>query len=146
MSGPGEGTAKAARPRVRMTAHERRWAPLAHAAAMPGMILGLGFVGPLLVRRYRGGGSVFVRHHAVQAANFNFTVAIAAYASFLVMIFSTAPAPKANEVIQPQWIPGTALSVLILLLVYWFMFTVRAIVSASYGEWFRYPPSLRLVR
>jgi uncharacterized Tic20 family protein len=41
---------------------------------------------------------------------------------------------------------ATSLSLLILLLVYWFMFTVRAMVSASYGEWSRYPPSLRLMR
>jgi uncharacterized Tic20 family protein len=146
MTGPGEGAAKAVRPRVRLSAHERRWAPAAHAAAIPTMLLGLGFVGPLLVGRYRGGGSPFVRHHVVQAVNFNFTVAIAAYASSLVMVFGAHDAPRANEVIQPNWVPAAALSVLIVLLVYWFLFTVRAMISASYGEWFRYPRSLRLMR
>lgn len=146
MTTPDKGAKKVASPKVRMSPHERRWAPAVHAAAIPTMFLGLGFVGPLLVGRYRGGGSPFVRHQVVQAANFNFTVALAGYVTFLVMVFSVADPPKANEVIQPQWIPGAALSLLILLAVYWFLFTVRAIVSTSYGEWFRYPPSLRLVR
>lgn len=140
------GAGKTARPRVRMSPHERRWAPIAHAASIPGFVLGLGFVGPLLVGRLRSGGSPFVRHHVKQAVNFNFTVAIAVYAAFLVRVFSVGDPPRANEPLQPQWVPAAAQSVLILLLVYWFLLTVRATVSASYGEWYRYPPSLRLMR
>jgi uncharacterized Tic20 family protein len=129
-----------------MTAQEKRWAPLAHASAIPMMLLGLGFVGPLLVGRFRGRGSPFVRHHVVQAANFNFTVSLAAYLTFLVLVLGAPEPTKANEVIRPDLSSAAALSLLLLLLVYWFLFTVRAIVSAANGEWFRYPPSLRLVR
>lgn len=143
-SAAGDSAKKPARPRVRLTVHERRWGPAVHASAIPGILLGLSFVGPLLVGRLRSDDSPFVRHQVVQAANFNLTVSLASLAGFLVMLFSTPGEPRAGAVAQPQWVPATALSFLILVLVYWFMFTIRAMVSTSHGEWYRYPPSLRV--
>lgn len=135
-------------PRKRLTRHEQRWAPLAHLLAIPAMLLGLGFVGPLLVGRFRSGGSRFVRHHVAQAVNFNVTVGIAGTATLLVMAFGARSSadPSPGETPEPQWVPATALMVLLLLLVYWFLFVVRAAMGAREGELYRYPPSLPVMR
>lgn len=138
------------KPRVRhrLTPHEAKWAPLAHLAAVPAMLLGMGFLGPLLLGRYRSGGSPFVRHHVVQAVNFNVTVCLAGSAAVLVMAFgaSGGGAPADGAPPDPQWVPATALMVLLVVIIYWFLFLVRAAMGAREGEWYRYPPSLPVMR
>ena len=134
--------------RRRLSEHEARWAPLVHLLAVPAMMIGLGFLGPLLVGRYRSGGSPFVRHHVVQAVNFNVTVGLGGTATLLVMAFgaNSAVDPVPGEPPAPQWVPATALMALLLVLVYWFLFLVRAALGAREGEWYRYPPSLPVMR
>jgi uncharacterized Tic20 family protein len=128
---------------------ERRWAAGAHLASIPGMALGLGFVGPLLVLLLRSRGSVMVRQHAVGAVNFNITVGLVG----LVGLLSTAAMARNSSGHGPghggggpDWASGVAVSVLVLLTVYWFLFTVRAAMTARYGERCRYPPSLPILR
>jgi uncharacterized Tic20 family protein len=112
------------------------------------MVLGLGFAGPLLVLLLRSRDSVMVRQHAVGAVNFNITVGLVG----LVSLLSTAALAR-NGSDQgpgrgggPDWASGLAVSVLVLLTVYWFLFTVRAAMTARYGERCRYPPSLPILR
>jgi uncharacterized Tic20 family protein len=134
--------------RSRLTPEEQRWAPLVHVAALPAMLLGLGFLGPLLLGRLRGGVSPFVRHHVVQAVNFNLAVGVAGTVTLLVMAFGAGSAgePAPGEPPEPQWVPATALSVLIVLLVLWFLLIVRAALGAREGEWYRYPVSVPVMR
>ena len=122
------------------TESERRWAAIAHVASIPGMVLGLGFVGPLLVLWLRSRDSRMVRQHAVGAVNFNITVGLVG----LVSLITTAALSRQDG--GPDWASGAAVSIVILLTVYWFLLTVRAAMHARYGEPCRYPLSLPLVR
>lgn len=125
-----------------MTPHERRWAPAAHLSAIPGMLIGLGFVGPLLVLRLRSRPSEFVRGHAVAAVNFNVTVGVVTTATVVgLALLVEDPAPG-----EPQWGSAAVLSTLLLLGVYWFLFTVRGALAAVYGERYRYPLTLPVLR
>lgn len=125
-----------------VTDDERRWAAWAHLASIPGMIVGLGFLGPLLVLRLRSGGSRMVRQHAVGAVNFNVTVGLIALAGAV----STAALGQLNDGDGPDWAAGAAVALIVLLTVYWFLFTVRATMTARYGEPCRYPFALPILR
>jgi uncharacterized Tic20 family protein len=121
---------------------ERRWAVGAHLASIPGMALGLGFVGPLLVLWLRAGSSPMVRRHAVASVNFNITVGLVGLAGLV----GTATLGPGGDDGGPDWAAGAAVSGIVLLTVYWFLFTVRAAMTARYGEPCRYPPSLPILR
>jgi uncharacterized Tic20 family protein len=125
-----------------VTDEERRWAAGAHLASIPGMVLGLGFVGPLLVLRLRSRGSRMVRQHAVAAVNFNVTVGLIA----LVGAISTGAAARLDDGDGPDWAAGAAVALIVLLTVFWFLFTVRAAMTARYGEPCRYPFALPILR
>lgn len=122
-------------------AQERRWAAGAHLSSIPGMLIGLGFVGPLLVLRTRAGDSRLVRQHAVGAMNFNVTVGLVA----VLALTTTATFSRHSEADGPNWGLAAGFSALLLLTVYWFLFTVRAAMQARYGEPCKYPPSLPVV-
>jgi uncharacterized Tic20 family protein len=121
---------------------ERRWAAIAHLASIPGMVLGLGFLGPVLVLLTRARGSAFVRGHAVQAVNFNLTVGLVG----LVSLIATAVFARSGDDGGPDWAAGARVAVLVLLTVAWFLLTVRAAMTARYGEAGRYPLALPLLR
>lgn len=121
---------------------ERRWAAGAHLASIPGMALGLGFVGPLLVLWLRSDNSPLVRQHAVKAVNFNITVGLAGLAGLI----GAGTLSRSGDGGGPDWAAGAAVSIIVLLTVYWFLFTVRAAMTARYGEPCRYPLSLPIVR
>lgn len=125
-----------------VTDDERRWAARAHLASIPGMVVGLGFLGPLLVLRLRSRGSGMVRQHAVGAVNFNVTVGLIA----LVGAISTAALGRLSDGDGPNWAAGAAVALIVLLTVYWFLFTVRAAMTARYGEPCRYPFTLPVLR
>jgi len=124
------------------TEAERRWAAGAHLASIPGTALGLGFVGPLLVLWLRSRRSPMVRSHAVAAVNFNLTVGLVG----LLGLIGSAGLARASDDGGPDWAAGAAVSLIVLLTVYWFLFTVRAAMSARYGERCRYPLSLPILR
>jgi uncharacterized Tic20 family protein len=121
---------------------ERRWAAGAHLASIPGMALGLGFLGPLLVLWRRSRDSALVRQHTVGAVNFNITVGLAG----LTGLLTTATLARFSSADGPDWAAGAEVSAIVLLTVYWFLCTVRAAMTARYGEPCRYPPSLPIVR
>ena len=121
---------------------ERRWAAVAHLASIPGMVLGLGFIGPLLVLWLRSRGSAAVRRHAVAAGNFNLTVGLIG----LVGLIGTGALARAGDDGGPDWAAGAAVALIVLLTVFWFLFTVRAAMTARYGEPCRYPFALPILR
>lgn len=121
---------------------ERRWAAGAHLASIPGMALGLGFVGPLLVLWLRSRQSRLVRQHAVAAVNFNLTVGLIG----LVGLIGTGAMARAGDGGGPDWPAGVAVALIVLLTVFWFLFTVRAAMTARYGEPCRYPFALPILR
>ena len=125
-----------------VTDGERRWAAGAHLASIPGMVFGLGFVGPLLVLRLRSRGSRMVRQHAVAAVNFNVTIGLIA----LVGAIGTGVLARLGDGDGPDWAAGAAVAVIVLLTVFWFLFTVRAVMTARYGEPCRYPFALPILR
>jgi uncharacterized Tic20 family protein len=125
----------------RPTDTERRWAAAAHLASIPGMALGLGFVGPLLVLWLRARDSRMIRQHAAGAVNFNVTVGLIG----LITLVTTAALARRDDD-GPDWASGAAVAIVVLLTVYWFLLTVRAAMHARYGEPARYPLSLPIVR
>ena len=124
------------------TEAERRWAAGAHLASIPGMALGLGFVGPLLVLWLRSRSSRMIRQHAVAAVNFNLTVGLVG----LLGLIGSAALSRSSDDGGPDWAAGAAVSLIVLLTVYWFLLTVRAAMTARYGERCRYPLSLPILR
>ena len=124
------------------TEGERRWAAGAHLASIPGMALGLGFLGPLLVLRLRSRDSLLVRQHAVAAVNFNLTVGLIGLAGLI----GAAALARAGTDGGPDWAAGAAAALIVLLTVFWFLFTVRAAMTARYGEPCRYPFALPILR
>jgi len=102
-------------------ADERTWSIAAHLSPFLASLIGLPFLGPLviyLVFRDRG---PFVRHHAAQALNFQIIVAIGLLISiplmFVIVGFFTAA------------VIGVAAIV----------FQIVAAVEANNGKWYRYP-------
>jgi uncharacterized protein len=106
-------------------------------AIVAGVVLGLSFVGPLIVMLTQGTKSAFVRRHAVEALNFQLTVLIAgivwAVVSTLVIVVTVG---TALLVVIPATVAGVV-AVLVL--------TVMGGVKANKGEDYRYPVNFRMV-
>lgn len=102
---------------------ERMWALLAHLGPFV-----LGFLAPLIVMLVKGNESPFVRHHSVEALNFQISITIGMLASLLLMIvligFITAGI--------------IAIGALVYMIV--------AAIAANNGQWYRYPFTIRLVK
>jgi len=127
--GPGpQGSGQPQQPSQLSPQDERLWGTLAHVSAIVFAIILLAVIGPLLVLLIQGPKSAYVRHHAVEALNFNITVLIAAAVSGVLVI--------------------VAIGFLLLAVVgiAWLVFTIMAIIAANRGEWYRYPVSWRIVR
>lgn len=128
------------------TESERRWAAGAHLASIPGMALGLGFVGPLLVLWLRSRSSVMIRQHAVAAVNFNITVGLVGLASLITTASLARSGDGPGDGGGPDWASGAAVAIIVLLTVYWFLLTVRAAMKARYGERCHYPLTFPILR
>jgi uncharacterized protein len=108
---------------------DRTWGSLAHLSALSGMLIPFGsLLGPLILWRTRGQRTPFVRDQALEALNFNISVALAMLACLaLVWIF-------------------IGILMMIVLVVYWIIMTVVATIQAGEGHAYRYPLTLRLVK
>ena len=100
---------------------------LSHLSALLGLIIGLSFIGPLVIMLTQGTRSQFVRANAVEALNFQITTYIAAIISFFLVFV----------------IIGIILLPIIGIL--WLVFTILGSVAANRGELYRYPYNIRLV-
>ncbi len=124
-SGPGVGqagpfSALVGRP---LTSDETTWSMLSHL----GGIL-LGFLAPLIVMLTKGNESPYTRYHAVEALNFQITLAIGYVAA------SVLSALLIGLFIFP------------VLMIVNLLFCIMAGLAANKGETYKYPFALRLVK
>jgi len=101
---------------------------LAHISAILAAIIGLSFLGPLVVMLTQGTKSQFVRRQSVEALNFQITTYIAALVSFILVFV----------------LIGFVL--LVVVGIGWLVLTIMAGVAANNGQDYRYPVNLRLVK
>lgn len=101
---------------------------VAHLSALIGIIIGVSFVGPLIVMLVQGPKSRFVREQAVEALNFNITVLIAVILSGLLIFLLIG------------------LILLPIVLIAWLVFTIIGAVTANDGRPYRYPINIRMVK
>jgi uncharacterized Tic20 family protein len=112
----------------------RQWAMFAHLSAFLAALVGLSFLGPLVIYLVKKDESPFVADQAREALNFNLSVliyglalGIATFVLFIVLI---------GLLLIP---------VLIALGIAWIVLTIVAAVKANNGEAYRYPLTIRMV-
>lgn len=119
----GYGSASALSPQ-----DERTWGMLAHISAIIAAIVGLSFLGPLVVLLVQGPKSQFVRRQAIESLNFQITTYIAAIVSGILVLVLIG------------------IILLIVVGIGWLVLTIVAGVKANSGEDYRYPVNIRLVK
>ncbi len=107
---------------------ERTWASAAHWSALAASLVGLGFLGPLLVYLIQGPKSAWVKAQAAESLNFEITYAIGMVASLIALTFMvgfiTAP----------------------IFAVIWLVLRILATVATAKGRDYRYPVNIRMVK
>lgn len=106
---------------------EISWSCAAHWSALVASVVGLAFLGPLVVMLTKGNESPRVRAHAVESLNFQLSILIyglVAAVSILLLI-------------------GILLLPLVGLM--WLVLTIVGAVKTSSGEFYRYPLTIRMV-
>jgi uncharacterized Tic20 family protein len=118
---------------------ERTWAMFAHIGSiLAGFLVGMSFLGPLIVMLTQGTKSAFVRRHAVESLNFQLTVLIALIAGSVASVVLLIVTLGLGLLI---FIPVLAAGFIAALI-----FTVIGGVKANNGEEYRYPINIRLVK
>jgi uncharacterized Tic20 family protein len=118
----------AAAPRPMSPQDEKTWATLVHLAPFAAAIVGLPFLGPLIVFLILKDRGPFVRFHAAQALNFQIITTIALWVFGLLSIV----------LIGIPFLVATAIA--------WVVFPIIGAVKANNGEWYRYPLTPELVK
>lgn len=108
---------------------DRTWGSLAHLSALCGMLIPFGsLLAPLIIWRTRGQRAPFVGDQALEALNFNISVALGFIACLaLVWLF-------------------IGILMVSALVIYWIVMTVIATLKAGEGHSYRYPIALRLIK
>jgi uncharacterized Tic20 family protein len=109
------------------------WAMAAHLTALAACLVGLPFMGPLIIYLSKK-ENPFVRRHAAEALNFNLSVML--YAVVLGIATFVLVVLVAGLLLVPA---------LLALVAGWFVFVIVAAVAASRGEEYRYPLTIRFV-
>jgi uncharacterized protein len=108
-------------------ADERTWGAGAHWSALVALLIGLPFLGPLLVLLVYGNKSAWVRRQAVESLNFQLSMMIYAIVSAILILvligFFLLLAVGVLSIIMP----------------------IVAAVKVNNGEDFRYPLTIRMV-
>lgn len=107
---------------------ERTWAGAGHWSAYLAALVGLSFLGPLVVMVTQGTKSPFVRRHAVEALNFQISMLIYGIVSAILVLVLVG-------------IIG-----LIAVGLMWLILPIMGTIKAANGEEYRYPLTIRLVR
>ena len=107
---------------------EKTWATLVHLAPFLAAVVGIPFLGPLIVFLIFKDRGPFVRFHAAQALNFQIIITIAFWV-FGLLSFVLIGIPF-----------------LILTAIAWVVFSIIAAIKANNGEWYRYPMTPELVK
>ena len=121
---PGYGVA----PQPMSQQDEKTWATLVHLAPFLAAVVGIPFLGPLIVFLIFKDRGPFVRFHAAQALNFQIIITIAFWV-FGLLSFVLIGIPF-----------------LILTAIAWVVFSIIAAIKANNGEWYRYPMTPELVK
>jgi uncharacterized protein len=100
---------------------------IAHLSALAGLVIGLNWLGPLLVYLVKKDEHPFIADQSREALNFNLSVFIYLIASAILIIV----------VIGILLLPAVAIA--------WLVLTIIAAVRANTGESYRYPLTIRLV-
>ena len=106
---------------------ERLWGGAAHWSALVASLIGLSFLGPLIVMLTKGNESAFVRRQAVESLNFQLSMLIYFIVSAILVLVLIG------------------LLLLIVVGIMWLVFTIMGSIKASNGEDYRYPLTLRMV-
>jgi uncharacterized Tic20 family protein len=107
------------------------------SSIIAGFLVGLSFLGPLIIMLTQGTKSAFVRRHAVESLNFQITVLIVAAAGSVVSILLVLVTVGLGLLVI---IPVAAAALIAVLVC-----TVIGAVKANNGEEYRYPVNIRLV-
>lgn len=108
---------------------DRNLGMLCHLIALVGFLIPLGnILGPLVIWLIKKDQSNFIDVEGKEALNFNITVALAGFVSFLLMTVFI----------------GFALIVIVA--IFWVVMAIVAASKASSGEHYRYPLTIRLIQ
>ncbi len=108
---------------------DRNLGMLCHLIALVGFLIPLGnILGPLVIWLIKKDQSSFIDVEGKEALNFNITVALAGFVSFLLMTVFI----------------GFALIVIVA--IFWVVMAIVAASKASSGEHYRYPLTIRLIQ
>jgi uncharacterized Tic20 family protein len=100
---------------------------IAHLSALAGLVIGLNWLGPLIVYLVKKDEHPFIADQSREALNFNLSVFLYIIASAILIIV----------VIGIILLPVVAIA--------WLVLTIMAAVRANNGESYRYPATIRLV-
>jgi uncharacterized protein len=115
-------------------AQSRQWAMFAHLSALAGLVIGLNFLGPLIIYLVKKDEDPYVAANAREALNFNLSV-------FLYLLGGGIAA-----VILTLVLIGILLfPVLFAIAIAWIVLTIIAGIKANGGESYRYPFTIRFV-
>ena len=117
---------------------QRNWAMGAHLSALVlALFGGLAVIGPLVVYLIKKDEDTFVAEHSREALNFQLTWLIGGFVfGLLAVIGALLTIGIGLIVIVPLGIG---------LFVAWLVFTIKAGMAASRGEYYRYPMTVRMV-
>jgi uncharacterized protein len=115
-------------------ADAKQWAMFAHLSSLAALVIGLPFVGPLLIYMLKKDDHPFIADQAREALNFNL--------SFFIygIVLGVATVVLTLILIGLLLIP-----VLIALFIAWLILVIVAAMKANNGEAYRYPLTLRLI-
>jgi uncharacterized Tic20 family protein len=111
------------------TQDEKTWGMIAHLSGIAALLIGLPFLGPLIVMLVKGKDSAWVNAHAKEALNVQITAFIAYLVCTPLVLCLGLGALIAL---------GVGIAVVV--------FNILAALKANNGEMYRYPATLRLVK
>lgn len=124
-------------PPPRNPADERMWGSAAHWSALVAAVLGLAFLGPLIIMLTQGNESPWVRRQAVESLNFQLSCLIYSLVGTVVaFVLAIVTLGIGLILIIPAFLAAG---------VAWLVLTILGAVRASSGLDYRYPLTLRLV-
>jgi uncharacterized Tic20 family protein len=116
---------------------EQMWGSAAHWSALVASVVGLAFLGPLIIMLTVGNQSPWVRRQAVESLNFQLSCLIYSLVGFVVaFVFAIVTVGIGLILIIPAFLAAG---------VAWLVFTILGAVRAGSGVDYRYPLTLRMV-
>jgi uncharacterized protein len=110
-----------------LTSDERTWGGAAHWSALVASLVGLSFLGPLVVMLTKGNESPWIRRQSVESLNFQLSILIYGIVAAITLVI----------LIGFLLLPAVG--------IFWLVFTIIGSVKAGNGEDYRYPLTIRMV-